>query len=82
VFFYKGKILYRESKSLKKIKALVILFQNFIDSFVQKPVDSFINSLVSYPNYVKHPPLEMGQLQDHMALEGERAQLHQNTSVC
>jgi hypothetical protein len=57
VFLTKAKFYTENLKVLKKInkKALVILFQNFIGSFVQKPVDSFVNSLVCYPNYVKRP---------------------------
>jgi hypothetical protein len=52
VLSYEDNVLYRESKVLKN-NALLVLFLNFIGSFLQEFVDSSVNGFVSNLNYVE-----------------------------
>jgi hypothetical protein len=73
-FLQKQKLCTKTLNS--QVYTTLVFFQDFVGSFVQQLVDSFVNGLVSNPNHIECPPSKMDQFQDRMALEGEKAQLH------
>jgi hypothetical protein len=77
---YKGNVLHRESKIFKN-KALVVLFYNFICSFLHEFVDSLVNGFVSNLNYVERPFRDGSVLGSYGSRGGESSAASQDKFV-